>query len=157
MRKIFFIVLSIVLLLTCNVYALDTLLLDMRDKLVEESGEINVLMKDSRDVIVLNSLWNTCYVTVSQLNAYFFMVGIFNTIEEKGANEEALAYLERWLSEIKKVNAATINKLDSLKESVDARTTVHIEKIKILYTGVNNMIDSELKRISLVKMSLEER
>lgn len=157
MKKIIVITLVLSLCFGLNAYALDTMLLDMREKLAEESQEINLLMKDSSDIIVLNSLWNTCFVTISQLSAYFFMVGIFNTVKEDDASKEAVAYLERWLGEIKNTNKATISKMETLKASVDGRTIVHIERLKILYIDINNTIDAELKKISLITKAMEVR
>lgn len=157
MRKIISIALVLILFLNFNAYALDTLLLEMRDKIFEESKQIKLLMSDSRDIIALDGMWDACIVTITQLGAYFFMLGIFNTIEEKELTGEAIDYLERWLNETKRTNNSNIKNVESLSQSVDARTVIHIERLKILYADLNNVIEAELKKIFLVRESLKMR
>jgi hypothetical protein len=157
MKKIISITLTLLLLLNLNAYALDSLLVNLRDRILEESRQIRDLLKDSKDVIILNAMWNSCNVTITQLAAYFFMIGIFNTIEQEDLTEETIVYLEKWLSEIEKVNTVNIKNLKSFSRQVDSRGRIHVEKLKMLYNDLNTTINSELKKISLIKDALKIR
>lgn len=157
MRKVISVALALVVLLSFNAYALDTILIDMRDKIFEESKQIKLLMEDSSDIIALNSMWSSCIVTMTQLGAYFFMVGIFNTIEEEDLDQDSIEYIIRWLDEVKKTNGQNLKALGSLSQQVDSRTQIHAGKLQMYYSELNNVIDAELKKISLIEQALKVR
>jgi len=157
MKKIIAVTLVLILSLSVNAHALDTFLLEMRDKFFEESKEIKSLFAESQDIIVLNNMWDSCIVTMNQLGAYFFMIGIFNTIKAEDMTQEAIDYLKGWLDEVNKANTKNIAKLNSFAQKVDARTVLHVEKLKLLYIDLNNVIDAELKNISLIESAFKLR
>ena len=157
MKKIIFIILIFIIFLSFSVYALDTTLLDMRNKIFEESKVIKSLLVDSKDIILMNSMWDSCVMTMTQLDAYFSMIGIFNTIKKEDLKEDAINYLTSWLDGIKKTNELNIKSLDAVSVTLEPKTKAHILKLKDYFGKLNNQINAELDKISLLKKSLKRR
>ena len=156
MRKIIFIVLT--LSFFCfSAYALDTKIVGMRNKFFEESKAIKTLLADSKDMILLNSMWDSCIMTMTQLDAYFSMVGIFNTIKKETLTEEAINYITNWLEAIKKTNDLNIKSLNAITNPVEPKTKIHMEKLRGYFNDLNNQINTELNKISIIKKSLKTR
>ncbi|MFH1640544.1 MAG: hypothetical protein ABIA66_01135 [Candidatus Omnitrophota bacterium] len=154
MRRLFFIALALVFILNFGAYALDSKLLDMRNKLFEESKRIKLLVGTSQDLVLINSMWDSCVMSMSQLDAYFSMLGIFNTIKKENLTEVSVNYLSDWLSEIKRTNELNIKSLEGVKVSMDPNTKPRIEKLKGYFKEMNDQIDRELTKISVIRKSL---
>ncbi|MCX5702234.1 MAG: hypothetical protein NTW64_04575 [Candidatus Omnitrophica bacterium] len=157
MRRLFFIVLALVFILNFSAYCLDTKLFDMRNKIFEESKKIKLLVGTSQDLVLINSMWDSCIMCMSQLDAYFSMLGVFNTIKKENLTEVAVDYLTNWLTEIKNTNELNIKSLDSVIVTMDPNTKPRMEKLKGYFKEVNNQINSELNKISSIKQSLQKR
>lgn len=157
MRKIIFIALLLAFSISLKAYGLDNSFLDIRNKFFEESKEIKSLLVSSKDAILISSMWDTCLLTMSGLDAYFHMLGIFNTIKERDLSEDAANYLARWLSEIKRNNELNINIIDSGSYSVEPDTKIHIERLKDYLSELNKRIDTELNKISILNQSIRRR
>ena len=155
MKKIIFLTLTFIIFLSFSVYALDTTLLDMRNKIFEESKDLKSLLESSKDVILVSSMWDSCIIAMSQSDAYFNMLGIFNTIKKEDLKEDAVNYLTSWLDGIKKVNELNIKSLDAVTLTLEPKTKTHILKLKDYFGKLNNQIDAELAKISLLKKSLK--
>jgi hypothetical protein len=155
MKKIILIILVFVIFLNFNAYAAEIPLLDMRNRIFKECRDIQPLLRNSKDIIVINSMWSSCIMTVTQLDAYFSMVGIFNTVKDKVLTENPVIYLMKWLSEVKNTNELNIKSLDSIAYEVEPNTRVHIEKIKGYFNNLNNIIDGESARVSALQRSLK--
>jgi hypothetical protein len=155
MKKTIFIILIFIIFLSFSVYALDATLLDMRNKIFEESKVIKSLLADSKDIILMNSMWDSCVMTMTQLDAYFSMVGLFNTIKRENLSEASIDYLISWLNDIKKTNELNLKSLNSISVILESKTKVYLEKLKRHFSDLNNRIDSELGKISLLKESLK--
>ena len=156
MKKAIF-VLSLIIFLGSNVYALDNTLRDIRNEIFEESKKIKSSLESSRDIVLTSSMWDSCIMTMTQLDAYFYMLDIFNTIKEEDLDEGPINTLGRWLSEIKKTNELNIKGLNAFPEPIETHTTLYMERLKGHYSDLNNQIDAELKKISVLKDSLEIR
>jgi hypothetical protein len=154
MKKIIFIILTLVILSSFKAYAFDNRFLQMRNKIFEESKEIKLLLVKSKDLILLNSMWDSSIMTLTQLDAYFSMVGIFNTVKKEKVNQAAIDYLSNWLNGIKKTNELNVKGLNALTQIFEAKTKVHVEKLKGYYGELNNQINTELEKISYLKKSL---
>lgn len=150
MKKIAFILSAAVFLSNFNAYALDNSFLDMRNKFFEESKEIKLLLVSSKDAILLSSMWDTCLLAISQLDAYFHMLGIFNTIKEKDLNEDALDYIAKWLAEIKRNSELNVSILSAGYISSEPDTQVHIGKLKSYLGELSKKTDRELDKISIL-------
>jgi len=155
MKTIILIVLIFGIFLNFNAYAAEIPLLDMRNKIFRECREIQPLLRNSKDIIVVNSMWSSGIMTVSQLDAYFSMVGIFNTAKDKDLTEDPVIYLVKWLSEIKETNELNIRSLSSITYKVESTTKAHIGKLKGYFSSLNNLINAESVRVSALQRSLK--
>jgi len=160
MKKVFFITLITVLLFSVNALAVDTALLDIHNKIFAEAKEIQSLLSDVKqkalwkDAVLINSMWDSCIMTMTQLDAYFSMLGIFNTIKQKDIDETSINYLVDWLNSIKNNNSLNIRSLDEVSiQPVDAETKLHIGKLKRNFEELNRNIDVELNKLTLFKKS----
>jgi hypothetical protein len=129
----------------------------MRNKIFEESKDLKSLLANSKDIILINSMWDSCIIAMSQLDAYFTMLGIFNTIKEENLKEEVINYLTSWLEGIKKTNELNIKSLDAVSVTLESKTKAHILRLKDYFGKLNDQINAELDKISLLKKSLKRR
>ena len=157
MKKIVFIVLALVILLGKTVFALETRFMNIRSKILIESQEIKSLLADTKDIILVNSMWDSCAMAISQLDAYFSLVGIFNTIKKEDASDAALDFLVKWLNGMKNTNNVNINSLNSVTQKLQAQTQLRLEKLKGYFAELNQQIDAELKKLSAFKETLTKK
>jgi hypothetical protein len=141
-------------ILGCKAYALDTTLLEMRNEVFEESKKIKPLLADSKDIVLVNSMWDSCIITMTQLDAYFTILSVFNTIKNEDLTKEAINYLVLWLNQIKSTNELNIKSLNAITQKIEPDTEVHMAVLKVYYKKLNEQIVSELDKISLVEESL---
>ena len=163
MRRIIlcFFIFAMVVTLVFRAEALETTLFDIRNEILRESNNIKSLIQGPkqaiiRDVIVLNSMFDSCIMSSSQLDAYFAMLGIFNTIKDKDVNETSTKYLIDWLNEMKKANDMNITSLQGMSaQSLDSETKLHMDSLKTYFAELTKKIEGELNKISLIKKSLK--
>jgi hypothetical protein len=153
MKRRIFIALALVFLLCFNAYAQTQVFVNMRNELFQESKKIKSLLTSSKDVFLLSSMWDACVMAMTQIDAYFSMLGIFNTIKEKDLSDVPIDYLSGWLSSIKQSNELNIKSLNS-SEPIEENTKVYMEKLKSSFTKMNAALDNEISRLSLLKKSL---
>lgn len=157
MKRMLFMILALVVFLNLNAYALETNLFDIRNKLFEESKKIKLLVGTSQDLVLINSMWDSCIMAMSQLDAYFSMLGVFNTIKKENLTDVAVDYLANWLTEVKRTNELNIKSLDGVTVTMDPNTKPRMEKLKGYFMELNSQISSELNKISSIKQSLQKR
>ncbi len=155
MKKIICIAVFLATFLNFNAYAAEVPLLDIRNKIFRECSGMRDLLRDSKDIIVVNSMWSSGVMTVSQLDAYFSMVGIFNTLKNSVLNDDPVVYLINWLNEVKSTNQLNIKSLDSITYKVEPDTKIHIDKIKGYFNILNNIISAELGKVSALQKSIK--
>jgi hypothetical protein len=131
-------------------------LLDMRNKFFDESKDIKALLSGSKNAVLLNNMWDACIVTMTQLDAYFFMMGIFDAINKDKWNEEAVTYLELWLTKIKSTDEVNLKSLKSFPPDLEAGVIRHAQKMEGYFTDLNGMIDESLSTISKLKVSVKQ-
>lgn len=153
MKKLFLIIL-LGIFLSANANALDSELLSMRNKLSADSKEIKVLLLESRDVILMSSMWDSCVLTMTQLDAYFYMVAIVDTIDKEDLKEVTVEYMINWLSIIKHTNELNIKSLDTVIQTLEPKTQVYKEKLNKHFSELKKEIDTELAKLSLLKKAL---
>lgn len=151
MKKTIVLMLAAVFMFLASGYALETGLMDIRGKLFTESQEIKALLPDTKDVILVNSMWDSCVLTISQLDAYFSQLGIFNTIKQEDITATAIDFLERWLQGIKNTNNLNIKSLQSMPQDIQARSKLHLERLVGYFTDLNAQIDVELEKLATLK------
>jgi hypothetical protein len=151
MRKTIFIMLVLVFACALRAYSQESTLMTMRNKIFEESKSIKTLLVDSKDFVLLNTLWDSCIVSITQLDAYFYMIGMYNTIKKEKLAKPALDYLIRWLGELKKTNDLNLRSLKTLTKKLDAKTKAHIDTIKTYFSDLNVEVIGELNKLSELK------
>lgn len=154
MKKIIFIFLMLSIVLNCSVYAADNRLFTMRGKVFEESQKIKALLADSKDVILVSSMWDSCVILLTQLDAYFSMLGIFNAIKDKELTVDPINYIYSWLKGIKDTNELNIKSLNKVTQINDAKTKPQIEILKAYFKDTNDGINAELKKFDALRKPL---
>lgn len=146
-------IILVVISAVSSAYAVDTALFDIRNTLFEESRTIKMLLPNSkRDLIFLNSMWDSCIITISQLDAYFTMIGLFNTIKKEGVTEDAVGYIYGWLSSIKDASDLSLKNLNAISSrAVENNTKVHIKRLIGYYAALSKIASDELVKVGALK------
>jgi Skp family chaperone for outer membrane proteins len=156
MKKVTGIILALLIATSLNSFALDIPLMDMRNKIFEESKVMKKKLANSKDIIFLNSMWDSCVIAINQLDAYFSLVGIFNTIKKENLTEASVGYLISWLNQTKQTNELNIKNLNSLTSTFEARTKLYKAKLTNIFTELDSHITKELEKLSLLQRSLQK-
>ncbi|MCK5494745.1 MAG: hypothetical protein KAJ14_16675 [Candidatus Omnitrophica bacterium] len=138
-------------------YGADGNLLDINKKFIEESINIKKQFTDSKDVLITNSLWDSCIMTVEQVRAYFYMLDIFNTIKIENLEDKAVDSLVSWLDQIKDTNNLNIKSLGGFAASVSHETKRSMIKINQYYIELNKQIDLEKAKVMLIKRTIKTK
>jgi len=159
MKKTLLIIFALIAGLGLNAHAQATAtgLMDVRNKLLKESQEIKALLLDTKDMILVSSMVDSCILTTSQLDAYFSQLGIFNTIKKDDVTPAAINFLEQWLNGIKSTNDLNIKSLNAFTSdasSKQAKTKLHLERLTGYFTDLNTQIDQELAQLAALKNAL---
>lgn len=156
MKKIIFCAFILIIFLQLNAYSLDTGLLDIRNKIFDESKVIKPLIATSTDSVLLSSMWDSCLIIIANIDAYFFMLGIFYAVKNEDLTEETVNYLITWLKRIKKTNNMNIKGLDDIAEITDDRIKVHIRILKTYFEKLDNLLDAEISKVDTIRKSLKK-
>ncbi|HNW40110.1 MAG TPA: hypothetical protein PL125_04725 [Candidatus Omnitrophota bacterium] len=156
MKKTFFLVLALVLAWNFSAQALETTLIDTRNEILKTSEELKTYFTTTRDPVLLNSLWDSSIMAVSQLDAYFSMLGIFNTIKKENLDQAAFTYLIKWLNQLKDSTASNIKSLSSIKKTTDARSKAYVLKLKDIFSNLESRIDKELQSVTKYSESIKQ-
>lgn len=156
MKKITF-MLFLFLFLNSSAWAIDFKIFDMRNKMFQESKEIKELFAHSRDTIALTALFDTCLLTMSQLDAYFNMLGIFETIKDEDLSDMAVDFLVNWLDEIQRTIELYMNSLTHIPQPLELKTQEHIEKLKFYFRQLDDITDEELRKLSLIRRTVKRK
>ncbi len=153
MKRLFVIALFLIFFIT-PVYSEGPKLLEWRNQFFEEANALRALLATSNDPGVIINMWNSCMTTILQLNAYFYMLSIFDAIKTEFLSEDPTPYLMMWLNEIKKTNALNIKNLSASSKGREPKTKEHLERLKDYYNKLNSLIDTEMDKISLIQNTL---
>ena len=154
MKRIILIVL-ILNILCFNCYAVDFAIFDLRNKIFGESKDIKSLISNSENPMLISSIWDTCTLVISEIDAYFSMLAIFNSIEKVKQTREATDYLIDWLRGIKKTNELSIKNIRNIETvNLAAVEKMHIERIRNFLIQLQTVIDDEIAKVNLIKSSL---
>lgn len=155
------IILVLALGLSSLVYGAEGTIFDMRGKIFNEAKEIKSSLSGTKDTILLNTMWDSCIMAMSQIDAYLYMMRIFNTIEKEKLKGDAVDSIIYWLNEIKKTNELNVKNLAVLKVISDAsmapKTRAHMDKLEGYFGDVNSLVDAELEKITPLKVLLEKK
>lgn len=154
MKKTMLMVLALIAGLSLNTYAQTADLMGTRGKFLKESQDIKALFPDTKDPILVSSMVDSCVLTISQLDAYFSQLGIFNTIKKDSMSPAAINFLEQWLRGMKNTNDLNIKSLNAVTQNLQAKTKLHLERLTGYFVDLNIQIDQELSTLAALKKTL---
>ncbi len=128
-------------------YAAGNTFMEIRNKFFAESKEIKSIFTVNKDIVLIASMWDTCMVVISQLDAYFYMAEIYNTIIPTQVTKVAVDSLIGWLKEIKKTNSLSLSLLNDPNVQVEPATMIRMESLKRLLLDLDARVDNELARL----------
>lgn len=134
--------------------AADNGLLEVRDALFEESKKMNLVLPDSADPVMIISLWDTCVVAVTRINAYFYMLGILESSAEQKWSAESVDYLLIWLNETRRTIMVAMRQLGEPAQLNEAATDAHRGRIAGYLVQLDSQLEREIGRVGLLKESL---
>jgi hypothetical protein len=139
----------------CNgAFAQESSVLDSKRDFNSEAGIIKLAMQNSKDVILLSSLWDSCILTMNQIDAYVSLLGIFNTIKKEDTTLDSLKYLENWISQMKSTGDLNIKLLTGIIP-IEPLSNNYIQKLKAFYTDLNKTLDGELAKVTAIKRTVK--
>ncbi|MCK5160160.1 MAG: hypothetical protein KAQ99_01175 [Candidatus Aureabacteria bacterium] len=154
MKKIIFCVCILVVFLQLDAHSLDTGLLDIRNQIFDESKAIKPLIAASTDSVLLSSMWDSCLISIAHIDAYFFMLAIFNAIKDEDLTEETVGYLTAWLKRVKKTNNINIEGFQNIAEITDDRIKTHIRVLKNYFDKLDNLLNAEIDKVDTIRRSV---
>ncbi|MFA5157307.1 MAG: hypothetical protein WC532_08030 [Candidatus Omnitrophota bacterium] len=151
---VFFLLLT--LFCVFNAYALDSKIVDLRDQVLGQAQEIRGLMTPkTKDSVVLTAMFDSCILTATQLDAYFSMLGIFETLTKKDSGESAIKFITAWLGTVKNSNKLGISNLDAFKPA-EKKIKEQVKKLKDSFVALDGLIDVELRKFSALSISARQ-
>jgi hypothetical protein len=152
MKKVFFIFLLCLFIFSyLNAYAVvDNRLLDMRNKIYGTSIEVRGLLQTSKDVVLLIGMFDSCLMAVSQLDAYFSMLGIMESMKRSSPNQETYKFFSEWLKGIKNTNDQNVLTLSEATRVIDPVTQAKVERLKSDFVALNGLISNELTKFYVI-------
>jgi hypothetical protein len=156
MKRILFVLLFTVFCLS-QAEAIDFRIFEMRNKIFDESKEIKTALLASKNSFVLVTMFDSCIQVTSQLDAYFYMLSLFNAIRRPDLTITHTDILLSWLTEIKRTNELCIQSLNSVSPPLEPRTLFHIKKVQKLFSDLNTLIDEELAKVSVISKTVKKK
>lgn len=157
MKKIFVFSLLLPMLCVFSAYAMDFKIVNMRNQIFDHSKNMKALMnQNSKDGVFLVSMFDSCLSTAMQLDAYISMVGIFESLSNGGANDEAIRFIASWLNQIKNTDAVTMQTLDAVSPQVESKTKLEIKRLRADLVSLDALIDAELNKFVALKISAKK-
>jgi len=136
---------------SCKVYALDIKLLDLRDKIFKEANQIkqNIGPKN-QDFVLLSGLFDSCILAVHQIDAYFYMVGIFELIRKEDVNKTSFNFLFSWLNIMRKTNNLNLQSVENAGLPTEGETKNYLMRIKSYFNELDKQITQEQERLNIL-------
>jgi hypothetical protein len=121
----------------------------------EESRALKELMPKSTDALMVLSLFDTCLIATTQLDAYFSMIGLFETVKKEDLTPAGIDFILGWLTQIKNTNELNLKSLDSIQPPLEEGTKSHIAKLKAYFVESNLRVTAEAGKLGTIKKSLK--
>lgn len=154
MRKYKLLILLMLLLINIFAYAIDFPIFDLRNRIYEEAKRIKQLLPTSSDGVILLSIVDSCHIVIQQLDAYFYMLGIFESIDKDNIAYAAVDNIQAWLNQIKATNAISLKSLNSFTDIKDQATKEHIAKVKAFFLELNLRLEQESNKLTVIKRAI---
>ncbi len=146
MRKILFLLVFFITFFASASYAQVSEFGVVRRNLVDKSQTFREYLGQTQDVVITSSMWDSCVLAVSQIDAYYAMVGIIQAAEAV-ENKEAAFYLIDWLERIKRTNVANLRSLSNTGQAAEEKTVEYMKKLYRYFSEFNEYVEQELKKI----------
>ena len=153
MRKLLSVALVAILFFASNVRAEPTKLFELNKKMYQEYQALQEFLPKTKDVALGYTMWDSSIITIIQLNAYFSMVGIIDSIGRGVIKEKSVEYLVIWLNDIKRKNEINLRSIAMVKPT-EEETSAHAKKLGGYFMELNVQVDNELKRLGLLKNAI---
>jgi hypothetical protein len=141
-----------------NAYCLDTKLLELREKIFGESNQIKKSINpNSKDFVLLSGLFDSCILAVTQIDAYFYLLGVFEFIRKEDLNKNCFNFILSWLNTMKKTNELSLKSLNTAGPIMEEETKNYITRIKSYFTELDKQILQEQNRMNILMRSLRIR
>ena len=140
----------LLLVFSTGVFAEDRALLNLRGKIFNEAKAVKDFA-DVSNIVVVSSIWDTCLITVNQIDAYRSMVAIFNLVKLKRDRLEAADYLIEWLAQMKVTTEMSIKSLNPRDLPVDKKLKMRLEVLKAYFATLEGHLNKESKKILKLK------
>jgi hypothetical protein len=157
MKKIIVIVLMLCFCLSVDSFAANNSLTSINARLMQESSNLKSMFKNSRDVVLLTTMWDSYFIARTQLDAYFYMVALFESVKKAAVTDVSVDYLLNWLGEIRKTNTANIKTLNSTVTVIDQATKSAVDRMETNIADLNNAVDKEIIRLNSLKEAIKKK
>jgi hypothetical protein len=154
-RKLMLIFLILFFIMRAETFALDLGIVEIRNKLFEESSKIKSSLTASKDAVMMVNMFDSCILSVNQIDAYYSMLGVMETIKGENLTRQAVDLVVDWLNAMKKTNELNIKNLETVTQQIEPATRVFLGRIKGYFRELNKKLDRELSRLLVVKLSLQ--
>ena len=157
MKRIILIVL-ILNILCFNCFAVDFAIFDLRNKIFDESKGIKALIAESESPILISTVWDSCTLIISEIDAYFSMLAIFNSVKKEAQTKTAAEYLIDWLRGVKRTNELNIKNIRNIDlEAISPEERRYIKKLRDIFVQLEDVIGEEISKVTIVRASLKRR
>lgn len=154
MKKLVLVVALVALISGFTAYAEEgPTLFELRNDIFSKSKEMRPLLAGAKeDMIFMNSMWDASIATMQQLDAYFNMLGIFETIKKEDVTKKAIAYLSDWLNTINTNNRMNVQNLNAISQKAfDPATKARAINMIAYYNRLNARIGKEVTGLMAMK------
>lgn len=136
-------------------FAFDTRLLSARNKIFEQAKELQTLLAETEDPVAVVSLWDTCIMTATQLNAYFYLVGIYESVNDP--TPDSVSYLKSWLQEVRRTAQLNIRNLSATASVTQPETREHLSRVKASLAELSLLLERELDKVARLEKAVQSR
>ncbi|MFH1190262.1 MAG: hypothetical protein V1682_06180 [Candidatus Omnitrophota bacterium] len=155
MSKGVLVTLCLAAVLSFNAYAVESTVLDVRDKIFEEVSAMQPLLKGSKDIVLMTGMIDSCLIAKMQIDAYLIMMSIFNNVKGDDKIDISADNIMNWLNVMKKTNDLNMKTLTSLKGPFEPTTELHLKKMNGYFAELNFRLSQEFQKFDEIKKALK--
>jgi len=155
MRKILIAITVFLYLLSGNASAQVQPTAQLRGKIYDEYKSLEAALQKTKDTALIFSLRDTCMITIVQLDAYITMIGMMDSVRDKGLNKGTIDYIVLWLNEMRRTNDLNIKNL-ALPREMQKDTQVHSENMMRYFNELRTYADTELRKLAKLQELLDK-
>lgn len=155
MKKSIFMAFCLAAVLSFNAHALESSVLEVRDRIFEEVSLMQPLLKGSPDIVLMSSMVDSCLIAKMQIDAYLIMISIFNNVKGDEPIAKSADSIMSWLNVMKKTNDLNMKSLTSKKGPFEPTTELHMKKLNGYFAELNFKLQQEFNKITEIKKALK--